>query len=109
FGAVRLPAGARRHRPAAVHDLRRRPCQLGRPGIRRRGRLLRRRLRLRLTAVTLPAGRYYDSLAASPAALAALVAGTDPALPVPACPDLEMLMLVTHHGRAHPGADGQHR
>lgn len=51
--------------------------------------------------MTLPAGRYYDSLTASTATLAALVTGTDLALPIPACPDWTLRQLVTHTGRAH--------
>lgn len=49
----------------------------------------------------LSAHEHYAELEASTAALASLVDGTDPDLPVPTCPGWTLRQLATHVGRAH--------
>lgn len=49
---------------------------------------------------TLPAELFYAEIAASTAALAALLDSADPQLPIPACPDWTLRQLATHVGRA---------
>jgi uncharacterized protein (TIGR03083 family) len=104
---VHLPSGPRRHGPFALDDLGGRQGQLGSQcGIRQR--LLRRRLRLSLTAVlvsrqgtALPAERLCAGLAAATATLADLVRRNDQDLRIPACPDWNLRQFATHVGRAH--------
>jgi uncharacterized protein (TIGR03083 family) len=50
--------------------------------------------------LSLPSELLYAEIAASTAALAALVDRTDPDLPIPACPDWTLRQLGTHVGRA---------
>lgn len=50
---------------------------------------------------TLPARLYHAQIGASSAALAAIVTGADPDLPVPSCPDWSLRQLTTHLGRVH--------
>ena len=49
----------------------------------------------------LTADRYFTQIQDSTAAIAALIAGGDPALPVPTCPQWTLRHLATHVGRAH--------
>jgi uncharacterized protein (TIGR03083 family) len=49
----------------------------------------------------LSADRYFTQIRDSTAAIAALVAGCDPALPIPTCPEWTLRHLATHVGRAH--------
>jgi uncharacterized protein (TIGR03083 family) len=49
----------------------------------------------------LSAERYFAQLESSTAAIAALVDGADPSLPIPTCPEWTLRQLATHVGRAH--------